>query len=149
MENDNINIENGPSYNKDYNELTDVMQIGDVFAVIAEEGNEEEVDYYLLLCTKTKHSLEASIMDDYGIDYSRGDMVVEGKYYVLGKTRSTKFLLYEQYQWKKKYVQYSHLVIGTRLHLKPHNKSKKRMNFELTIEDHETLLDAIREREEA
>ena len=48
--------------------MKDIIQIGDVFAVIAEEGNEEEVDYYFLLCTNTKHSFEASIMDDYGIN---------------------------------------------------------------------------------
>ena len=70
-----------PQFMVDYDDLTDIIEIGDVFAVIAREDNDEGIDYYLLQCNSVKSKLVDSIVDDYNIDYSRGDIVVKGTYF--------------------------------------------------------------------
>jgi len=134
-----------PQFMVDYDDLTDIMEIGDVFAVIAGEDNDEGVDYYLLQCNSIKSKLVDSIVDDYGIDYSRGDMVVKGTYFVYVPSRAKRYLAYERFNVEKTSIQFSHLVIGTKLRMTT-TMYKGKERFQLLISDHERLLDVIRSR---
>ena len=59
-----------PQFMVDYDDLTNIMEIGDIFSVIVGEDNDECVDYYRLQCNSVKSKLLDSIVDDCGIDYS-------------------------------------------------------------------------------
>jgi hypothetical protein len=147
MEDDlqNEAIHNDPQFMVDYDDLTDLVKIGDVFAVIAGENNEEGVEYYLLQCNSAKSKLLDNVIDDYGIDYSRDDMVVQGTYFVQVPSRAKRYLAFERFHLEKTSIQFSHLVIGTKLRMSSVMlKGKER--FQLQICDHERLLDVIRNR---
>jgi len=45
---------NEPQFTVDYDDLTDIMEIGDVLAVIHGEDNDESVDYNLLQLNSVK-----------------------------------------------------------------------------------------------
>ncbi len=45
-------------YGNDGNHLVAYISLGDNFVVNAEEGNEEGVDFYVLLCTQTSFVIE-------------------------------------------------------------------------------------------
>jgi len=38
--------------------MVGLLQIGDNFVVVAKEGNEEGVDFYILQCQQTKHVVQ-------------------------------------------------------------------------------------------
>ena len=61
--------------------MTDLLEKGDVFAVIAEEGNVEGVDYYLLRCTRPKCTLQELTKDQHGFSFDPHSVVVYGRYY--------------------------------------------------------------------
>ena len=147
MEDDlqNEAIHNDPQFMVDYDDLTDLIKIGDVSTIIARENNEEGVEYYLLQCNSTKSKLLDNVLDDYGIDYSRGDMVVQGTYFVQVPSRAKRYLVFERFHLEKTSIQFSHLVIGTKLHMST-IMLKGKQRFQLQICDHERLLDVIRNR---
>ena len=129
----------------DYDDLKYLIEIGDVFAVIARENNEEGVEYYLLQCNSAKSKLLDNVIDDYGIDYSRDDMVVQGTYFVQVPSRAKRYLAFERFHLEKTSIQFSHLVIGRKLGISSVMlKGKER--FQLQICDHERLLDVIHNR---
>ena len=136
---------NEPQFMVDYDDLTDLVDIGDVFAVIAGEDNAEGVEYYLLQCNCTKSKLLNSVIDDYGIDYSRDDMVIKGTYFVQIPSRAKRYLAFERFHFDKTSIQFSHLVIGTKLRMTS-VMLKGKEHFQLQICDHERLLNVIRNR---
>jgi hypothetical protein len=74
-------LEGGPRFGGDFNELSDLVSEGDNFAMVCDD---DKVDYYILQCTKAKYVLSESIESDGGGNsYSIGDMVLEGYYYNL------------------------------------------------------------------
>ncbi|KAI5054661.1 hypothetical protein GOP47_0029806 [Adiantum capillus-veneris] len=102
----------------------DYLAEGDDFAVIAEEGNAEAVDYYILRCTKAKYVLQESTVDDYGEAYDAHSMVVLGHYFqqVHGCGHYIHFV---QYEWPKVAIHYSHLVLVVELRLERIVSKKK------------------------
>ena len=101
----------------DHDSLTDYLQEGDVFAVIASENNEEHVDYYLLRCTRAKCTLTADAIDDYGHLFERHSVVVYGRYYTQIATRGGA-IVFSRYEWEKEAIMYPHLVLGVKLDLR-------------------------------
>jgi hypothetical protein len=79
---------------------------------------------------------------DYGIEYSRGDMVIEGTYFFQVSSHDKQYLAFERFNFEKTFVQFSYLVIGTKLHITS-TMLKGKECFELQIREHECLLDAI------
>ena len=53
----------------------------DIFVVQALADNVENIDYYILRCTKVKHELLEGTIDANGQSYPIGSVVVEGTYY--------------------------------------------------------------------
>ena len=92
---------NEPQFMVDYDDLTDLVDIGDVFAVIAGEDNAEGVEYYLLQCNCTKSKLLNSVIDDCGIDYSRDDMVIQGTYFFQVPSCAKRYLTFERFHFDK------------------------------------------------
>ena len=72
-------------------------------------------------------------------------MVVKGTYFVYVPSRSKRYLAYERFNVGKTSIQFTHLVIGTKLRMtSTMHKGKER--FHLLISDHERLLDVIGNR---
>lgn len=62
-------------------DLADDLRVGDKFVVPAEDGNEEGVLYYVLVCQRTKFVVRTPFSCVWGNDFEVGDEVVEGKYF--------------------------------------------------------------------
>jgi hypothetical protein len=69
------------SFGLDGHHLCSCLEMGDNFSVITEEGNEEEVAYYVLMCTKIPFIVQSAFDDAWGSLFQPGDIVVAGKYY--------------------------------------------------------------------
>lgn len=114
----------GPSYHiepseevrfsDDVDRLTDFLAEGDDFAVIAEQGNDEGVDYYVLRCTRPKMFLEQDTVDGYGEPYDAHSLVVYGHYFQQMRVRG-RSIQFQQHQWDKEAIHYSHLVLAVKL----------------------------------
>ena len=85
-------------YSAEYDPLTNSLEDGDVFAVIAKEGNVEKVDYYLLQCGRPKPKLLVDTIDNHGNNYERYSVVVYGRYYAKITSRG-KDIHFAQYEW--------------------------------------------------
>ena len=127
--------------------MTNSLEDGDVFAVIAEEGNIEKVDYYLLQCSRPKTKLLVDTIDDHGDSYERYSVVVYGRYYAKVTNRG-KDIHFVQYEWNKEAIMYSHLVIAVKLQLQRVKSKKKTPTWKLSHLDHESILDTLRNRED-
>ena len=128
--------------------MTELLEEGDVYAVIAEEDNDEGVDYYLLRCTRPKCTLEDDTIDDYGFTFDRHSMVVYGRYYVQIDTRAGH-LIFSQYEWEKEAIMYSHLVLAVKLGLRRVSSKKTGApRWSLSHSDHEGILDTLRHTED-
>ena len=86
----------------------------DIFVVQALADNIENVDYYLLRCTKAKHKFLEGTIDDDQQSYPIGSVVVEGTYYKKNRIidSGTEFI---EYMPGEKVLQYINLVLATKL----------------------------------
>ena len=55
--------------------------MGDNFAVAASPDNEENVDFYVLVCTRKLYTSETTFVCKWGEEFVPGDSVIEGLYY--------------------------------------------------------------------
>lgn len=62
----------------DYNHLSDLLQLGHVFALVAPEGNDERLDYWLAHYVQGKQKLAQLMTDDDMFTYPIGSHVVVG-----------------------------------------------------------------------
>ena len=60
----------------EHNHLTDLLQLGHVFALVAPQGNDEKYDYWLARFVRGKQKLAQPITDDDGFTYPTGLVVV-------------------------------------------------------------------------
>ena len=70
-----------PAYEGHFEALSDAIQVGDNFAVNAEEGNKEGVDFYLIKCTNTLEVLKTHEVDSWGGVFEAGSYILKGFYY--------------------------------------------------------------------
>jgi hypothetical protein len=137
-----------PIYSADYERVSDLVVTGDIFAVIADPENAEGVDYYLLRCTKEKSKLVQEIVDGDGQQYPTGSVVIEGTYYQQAKIDKNGIQFIE-YMPGQRVLHYSHLVIATKLQFETVPKrGRGNQKWKLTIEEHERLLEIIKDRED-
>ena len=61
--------------------LSDVLNVGDNFAVNAEEDNSEGADFYILKCTVSKQCARQNMVDAWGNFVSAGTFYIEGIFY--------------------------------------------------------------------
>ena len=60
----------------EHNHLSDLLQPGHVFALVAPQGNDEKSDYWLARCVRGKKNLAQLIIDDDGFTYPTGSVVI-------------------------------------------------------------------------
>jgi hypothetical protein len=56
------------------------LELGDNFVVNAKEGNEEGVEFYVMLCTQLAHILKEDYTCHWGIQFQAGDVVARTYY---------------------------------------------------------------------
>ena len=62
----------------EHNDLSDLLQLGHVFTLVAPQGNDEKSIYLLARCVRGKQKLAQLITDDDGFTYPTGSVVVAG-----------------------------------------------------------------------
>ena len=60
----------------EHNHLSDLLQLGHVFVLVAPHGNDEKLDYWLACCVRGKQKFSQPITDDDGSIYPVGSMVI-------------------------------------------------------------------------
>ena len=68
-------------YGKDGASLANLLEIGDNFALPAQSGNLEGVQFYLLKCIHLKYIVSSQFTCKWGHEFQPGDNVVSGYYY--------------------------------------------------------------------
>jgi hypothetical protein len=95
--------------------LAATLEVGDHFAVVAEEGNSEGVDFYILLCQKFLYEVqEASSEDSWGQKVYHGEHIVVGTYYQRRGSSNNSYVLCGT---NRPAFIYSHLVITTKFNM--------------------------------
>jgi hypothetical protein len=98
--------------------LAIILKVNDNFIVNVEEGNDDGVTFWVILCTKPLHKVKASFIDNWGSSYEVSDDVVGGLYYhKWGNNDKTYVLLTNSH---KIYV-YLHLVRVVKFLMPPRN----------------------------
>jgi hypothetical protein len=137
-----------PQFGGNHDELSSQLTSGDNFAVVCDD---EQVDYYILQCTKSKYKLTEAVEDEWGGIFSIGDVVVEGVYFELqSKLRNChKYILLDE---RPKVIMYSHLVRSIRVKMSPESKVEQRQRrrrpngkvfYTLAMEDHEDIMGSL------
>ena len=109
----------------EHNHLSDLLQLGHVFALVAPQGNDEKSDYWLARCVRGKQKLAQSITDDDGFTYPTGSVVVAGTWLRTYMLRRNGIPAFEDYQKHKVILIYSHLIIATNVNLLKHQGRPK------------------------
>ena len=65
--------------NREY--FASITELGDNFAIVAAPDNEENVDFYLLVCTKQVYTCREPFSCPWGESFELGDSVIQGRYY--------------------------------------------------------------------
>ena len=110
----------------------------DIFAVQALVDNVENIDYYLLRCTKGKHKLLEGAIDVDGQSYPIRSVVVEGTYYQQNRITDCGIEFIE-YMPGEKVLQYSNHVLAAKLQFDaiPRRGRCGKKKWKLPIEEHE------------
>jgi hypothetical protein len=58
-----------------------ILEVGDNFVVAASPNNEENVDFYVLMCTRKVYTCKTTFVCKWGEKFIPGDLVLEGLYY--------------------------------------------------------------------
>jgi F420-dependent methylenetetrahydromethanopterin dehydrogenase len=56
------------------------LEVGDNFAVNVKKDNEEDMDFYIVICTQKMYSVKKDFIDPWKIEFKIGDVVVVGRY---------------------------------------------------------------------
>lgn len=73
--------------------LAELIQLGEFFAIKAEEGNKWDVEFYILQCEQPLHVVKKSFEDLYGERFEEGDQALRGLWYQPVPGRETKYVL--------------------------------------------------------
>ena len=133
----------------EHNHLSNLLQLGHVFALVAPQGNDEKSDYWLACCVRDKQNLAQSIIDDDGFTYPTGLAVVAGTWLQTYMLRRNGILAFKDYQKHKTILIYLHLIIETHVKLLKHQgRPKVKELFTITNVDHKALLETLKQRED-
>ncbi len=56
------------------------LEVGDNFVVNFKEDNEEDMDFYIVLCIEIMYSVKNDFIDPWKIEFKIVDVVVAGQY---------------------------------------------------------------------
>ena len=129
----------------EHNHLSDLVQPGHVFALVAPQGNDEKSDYWLAHCVRGKQKLTQPITDDDGFTYPTSLVVVARTWLRTYMLRMNGIPTFEDYQKHKIILIYSHLIIATNVKLLKHQgRPKVKELFTITNANHEALLETLK-----
>ena len=87
-----------------------------IYVVVASRGNEWSTEYWLEHYLNEKQTLNVSIRDSEGNDFSIGSMVIKGEYLThVSYAPKKKCSVFEDYRPGRTVCHYINLVIGTSL----------------------------------
>jgi hypothetical protein len=106
------------------NFLVSQLQVGDNFAVPAESGNAEGVDFYIVQCTRPMYTVqEVNLRDAWsGKVVDRGDEFVEGLYYQRKGLKENSYVLLREHGVG---FFYSHLILRSKFNMKEAHLKQK------------------------
>ena len=85
--------------------------------MVSPKGNEWGTDYWLAHCLEGKKTLNVSLINSEGIDFSIGSMVIKEEYLTLDeRTQKKKGYVFEDYRPHHFLYHYTNLIICTNLH---------------------------------
>ena len=58
-----------------------ILEVGDNFVVAVSPNNKENVDFYVLVCTRKVYTCNSAFVCKWGEEFILGDSVLEGLYY--------------------------------------------------------------------
>jgi hypothetical protein len=97
-----------------------------------------------------KKKLTCHQVDDDGFEYPIGFVVVAGTWLHRYLTRRNSFPAFEDYQTEKNILHYSHLVVATNIKLERYKgRPTNKVLWTISMDDHETIIDALQKREDA
>ncbi len=67
-------------YDVDGDVIAVILEISDNFAINAEVGNSEDVNFWLVCCMKPLHQVKKTFTDKWGTSFSTRDVVVASLY---------------------------------------------------------------------
>ena len=127
-----------------------IFFLGHVYVVVALEGNEEEIEYWLVKHVERKNKLVHPRVDDDKFEYPIGSVVVVGTWLRKYLIRKNGLLAFEDYERHKKIIHYSHLILATNIKLvRYQGRPSNKVLWKLSMDDHETIIDALQKREDA
>jgi hypothetical protein len=98
------------------------LEVGDHFAVVADEGNSEDADFWILITEQTLHAVEEESREDcWGQKVYKGEQIVVGRYY---KQQGRSMRSYVLCDAGPAYI-YSHLVIAAKFAMVPARHRQK------------------------
>ena len=62
-------------------QLSSYLEVGKIFVVAANESNDEDVDFFVLMCTKVPFTVIEEFKDAWRSSFPLGNIVVAGKYF--------------------------------------------------------------------
>ena len=125
--------------------LSNLLQPGHGFALVALQGNDEKLDYWLAHCVRGKNNLAQPITYDDGFTYPIGSVVVTGTWLWAYMLRRNGITAFKDYQKHKIILIYSHLIIAKNVKLLKHQiRPKVKELFTITNVDHEALLETLK-----
>lgn len=114
--------------------LAACLSIGDNFSLLAPQGNDEGVDFWILLCEKELHLVDRDCEDPQGQTFERGDMV-SGRYYKQSGRQTSCYILTAE-----RTLVYSHLVKVSKFKMgQAAHRQKGRAVFSLSNIEHSML----------
>ena len=96
----------------EHNYLSDLLQPGHVFSLVAPQWNDKKSDYWLAHCVRGKQKLTQWITNDDRFTYPTGPMVFAGTWLWTYMLRRNGIPAFEDYQKQKIILIYSHLIIA-------------------------------------
>ena len=79
-------------------QLSSYLEVGDNFAIAADESSDKDVDFFVLMCTKVPFIVIKEFEDAWGSSFLLSDIVVAGKYFQKWIGNSSKYVLLQNSQ---------------------------------------------------
>jgi hypothetical protein len=76
-----FDVENWDEFGLNGTYLASILELGDNLAICAAPENEENVEFYILMCTKKPFVCKKAFTCVWGETFEVGDSVIEGTYY--------------------------------------------------------------------
>jgi hypothetical protein len=125
-------------FGEDGNLLSDLLMLGDNFAIPATRGNREGVEFYLLFCQRGRFLVREAFECSWGHTFEVGDYAVCGSYYQTWGRLDKSYVLLDSSQ--QAYLP-SELVVHVKFNMAPqdHHVQGDDTVYYLSTDDQNTI----------